>query len=150
MAATPPSYSPGRPPNARDLELMLNGMPSFLGILSSASTTNPVDNSTTQTPFNIGMVGSASPLNGTLAGRVLLVQPTLAGLILASTASLASIPKPSTVALQSVIPPVAATEPGVLIQTGERVLITMSSTYGWLQWLSNSASPGSLIVWEMI
>ena len=146
-------YAPGRPPSAKDLELMMNGQPVFLGILTSASTTAPVNNSTTATPFRRGRLladGVTRDLRESLAGMVLMVQPTLAGLFLASPSAQISVPTVSTVALQSVIPPAAATEPGVLLQAQERVFITMLPDYGWLQWLSNSASSSSLLVWGMV
>lgn len=154
MAASPPSFSPGRPPNERDWMQFTNGDPGLpLGWLVSSGTTAPVNNVTTATPFNTGEVGSGSGVYGTrnsLAGRVLLLQPTAAGVFLtSSSASMVVNVAPAVVALQSTLPPVAGRQPGVLLQANERVIVCMLPTNGWLQWLGN-AGAANLIVWELV
>lgn len=147
----PASFSPGRPPNAKDLEQMTNGDPGVpLGYLVSAGTTTPVNNVTTATPFNTGVLDSSTglySLRGSLAGRVLLLQAVSAGLLLTSpTASM--IGATTVVALQSTIPPAANRACGVLLSATERVIVTMLPDRGWLQWLGN-AGAANLIVWEL-
>ncbi len=152
MATTPPSYSPGRPPNQRDIELLLNGDPQPLGILTSTGTTAPVNNVTTAVPFNTGRlldVSGARSLDGSLAGRVLTFSATAAGVLLTSSSPLISVQSVTTVALSTTIPPLVNTFPGVPIAAGEVKQLIMQPTSGWLQFLSASGS-ASLIVWEMI
>ena len=146
---------PGRPPNQNDLIRMVNGSPIFLGaIISTGAATN---NLTTATPFNSSIVGVASqsvgPVNmmNTLAGKVLLLQTSAAGLILPSensNMSIGGVVGQNIIALQTVMPPAVGTTPGVALAEGERVILTMMSTEGWMQWLPMSGS-GNLLVWEL-
>lgn len=147
---------PGRPPNEKDLFQQTNGSPLYLGII--VSTGAATNNATTATPFNQTPLGPAATSNtstnpanytNTLAGKMLLVQTTAAGLILPSAASSMSITTTSNIiALQSVVPPLVGTIPGVALISGERVIVTMMPTEGWLQWLPLSGS-GNLLVWEL-
>lgn len=151
--------TPYRPQTEKDLWLRCNGQPVFLGALVSGATTTPVNNATTATPFNYVAQGGqpvpASPapitgnLQGTLAGKVLLFQPVAAGLVLPSR-----YPSMSPSALNPIIALQTATfsasaMPGVAVAGGERVIITMQSDYGWVQWLSSSGS-ATCLVWELI
>lgn len=144
-----------RPPNEKDLITQTNGDPIFLGML--VSTGAAVNNATTANPFNAagrGPAGSvASPLNmdGTLAGKTLLLQTTAAGLIKTSDNAnmlVNAVPGQKIIALQSVVPPLAGTEPGVALTSGERVELIMMPLNGWLQWLPLSGSANCL-VWEL-
>lgn len=138
---------PARPYNERDTMQALNGAPIFLGVLVSTGTA--VNNLTTATPFNqvgLGPTASvASPANfsNTLAGKMLLLQPTANGQILPSASNIV------TIAQQSVVPVLSGTQAGVLIGSGERVELLMTSTMGWLQWLPQSGS-GNCFVWELV
>jgi hypothetical protein len=156
-------YSPGRPPNERDLILLLNGSPQISaanggarGILTSSG--SAVNNVTTATPFNTGLQpdGSYSPSvkNGTasasLAGRVLAVHATAAGFF--APASWATMGNPNVgpdVATTATIPPAAGTFPGVPIAAGEIKLVIMLPGEGWLQFISSSGT-ASLVVWELL
>lgn len=142
---------PGRPPNERDIQLLTNGSPIFLGAL--VSTGALVNNVTTADPFNhlpVGPAGSpGSPLNlaNTLAGKTLLLQPTAAGSILPSASN--SVASPTLrLAQQTVLPPLVNTTPGPKLATDERVIVIMLPTEGWLQWLPVSGS-ANLLVWEL-
>ncbi len=141
---------PGRPPNERDLVTFLNGSPQFLGIIVSASAAT--NNATTATPFANTPRGALTPgavpltnLAGTLAGKMLLVQTTSIGQILASTSATVTLVSQSTT--PSFIPPVAL--PGPALALGERVIILMQPTEGWLQWLPTGGA-GNLLVWELV
>lgn len=149
MAVSPPSYSPGRPPSAKDLELLLNGDPQPLGILTSTGTA--VNNLTTTVPFNTGnlLPNGLRTLSGSLAGRVLAVYATAAGFFLTSSTPLIAIPTVLTVATSGTIPPVVNTFPGVPISAGEVKFVTMSPTSGWFQWISTSGT-ASMVFLEMI
>lgn len=138
-----PSYNPGRPPNINDLTQNLNGSPQFLGVIASVSAA-VTNNGTTATKFNYipadagdAASGRLPGLGGTLAGRVLLVQPTAAGVMLGGTAV-----GDLTMTQQS------GAKPGVLLASGEKAIITMLPTEGWLQWATVSGN-GNLIVWEL-
>lgn len=141
-----------RPYNEKDIITDINGDPLFLGAL--VSTGAAVNNATTATPFFFTPKQalanpSTGPINldGTLAGMTLLLQTTAAGLIKTSTS--ASMTGPNLIiAQQTVLPPVAGTAPGVALASGERVLLIMMPTRGWLQWLPLSGS-ASLLVWEL-
>lgn len=146
---------PGRPPNEKDLLQFMNGSPVYLGtIVSAGAATN---NATTATPFSHQALGAsdsvASPANytNTLAGKTLLLQTSAAGLILPSAFAnmiVNGVPGQSIVALQTVQPPLVGTVPAPALTSGERVIITMMSTEGWLQWLPVSGA-GNLLVWEL-
>lgn len=122
-----------------------------IGWLVSSGTTAPVNNVTTATPFNTGTLqadGVTYSLRGSLAGRMLLLQPTAAGVFMTSASAIMVPNQNNVVALQSTLPPAAGRQPGVLLQANERVIVTMSSANGWLQWLGN-AGAANLIVWEL-
>ena len=152
MAASPPSFSPGRPASDKDWLQFTNGDPgTYLGALVSAGTTSPVNNVTTATPFNIGRQDGNGvwQVRDSLAGRVLLLQPTAAGVFLTSPTGIMTVNvAPAVVALQTV-PPAAGRSPGVLLQANERVIVCMLPTNGWLQWLGN-AGAANLFVWELV
>jgi hypothetical protein len=133
------TYSPGRPPNERDIILSLNGCPTYLGAL--VSTGAAVNNLTTATPFLSAPLSSNS-LNGTLAGRVLLIQTTAAGVLLPSCG--AAI----TIAAQATMPPLAGTFPGVLVAANTSQIIIMRPDCGWLQWMPSTGS-ANLLLWEL-
>lgn len=146
-----------RPFNEKDLITNINGSPVYLGML--VSTGSAVNNATTTTAFNSPPLGpSASdsgPINytNTLAGKTLLLQTSAAGLILPSSfANMVIGATPGGVqpiiALQAVVPPAAGTVPGVALTSGERVVIIMGPSNGWLQWLPVSGSANCL-VWEL-
>lgn len=143
-----------RPANEKDLITKTNGDPVFLGVL--VSTGAAVNNATTATPFAttpLGPTATSNPANltGTLAGKTLLLQTTAAGLIKTSPVSSMTVNPGSgntVIALQSVVPPLAGTEPGVALASGERVELIMMSLNGWLQWLPVSGSANCL-VWEL-
>ncbi len=140
---------PGRPPNINDLVMNTNGSPNYLGaIVSAGAATN---NATTALPFNQVSLG-AGTMNGTLAGKTLLLQTTAAGLIIASTSAnmvINGVPGQNIIALQSVLPPALGTVPGVSLISGERVILVMLPTQGWLQWLPLSGS-ANLLVYELL
>ncbi len=147
---------PARPASERDLVLVTNGSPIFLGAL--VSTGAAVNNLTTANPFNSAALnpavtpavpGFAPNFTNTLAGKTLLLQSTAAGLILPSTGpSMVPVANVTLViALQSVLPPVAGTAPGVALVSGERVELIMLPNEGWLQWLPLVS--GNLLVWEL-
>lgn len=142
------AYSPGRPPNERDLVLLLNGSPSPLGILTS--TGSAVNNTTTATTFNTGVQpdGTFLATSASLAGRVLLVSATAAGFLLPSSSAAMAAPN-TVVATSSTIPPTGGTFPGVPVAASEAKSLIMLSQQGWLQWISSSGT-ASLIVWEML
>jgi hypothetical protein len=134
--------TPARPPNIRDLELLINGKASYLGVL--VSTGSAVNNNTTATRFNY----EPSATMTTLAGKTLLLQPTAAGHVMASAS--ASMVAPNTVvATFSTVPPTAGTAPGVKLQAEERVNFVMASDEGWLQFIPTSGS-ANLFVWELL
>lgn len=148
---------PGRPSNEKDMFLQTNGSPIYLGTIVSTGAVQ--NNATTATPFSQTPLGpaatsstSASPANytNTLAGKLLLLQTSAAGLIQTATNSsvVANTATPSLVALQSVVPPLAGTAPGVSLTSGERVIVLMMPTEGWLQWIPLSGS-ANLHVWEL-
>jgi hypothetical protein len=142
------SYSPGRPPNERDLQQAIAGQPVFLGVITSTAAA-AVNNGTTSVPFNTKSPLPGKNFDGSLAGKVLLLQPTAAGLIL---------PNPSTVTVPAAVTPIIAQQatvpnpptviPGVLLAQGERVEITMSQTTAYLDFVAVTGT-ASLLVWEM-
>ena len=132
---------------------VLNGTPRFLGVLTSASATAPVNNATTAVPFLFapiqpGSSASIGPvnLNGTLAGKTLLLQPTAQSLILPSGS--ASMTAPQIVIARQTATPTASVTPGILLAANERVVLVMGFQMGWLQFLGD-AGAASLMVWEM-
>lgn len=136
---------PGRPSTDKTTLQYLNGSPVFLGRM--VSTGAAVNNSTTAVPFNAAPLGgTVSPVNltNTLAGKMLLLQTTAAGLILASDGVALTIALQTTV--PSIVPPLAI--PGVALASGERVVVLMRQTDGFLQWLPVSGA-GNLFVWEL-
>ncbi len=133
--------APTRPPNIRDLEMLLNGKPIFLGVIVSPGTA--VNNATTATPFNAAATATAT----TLAGKVLLIQPTAAGHVLSSESAVIGAPS-FTVATFATVPPAAGTVPGVKLQAEERIPFVMQSNEGWLQFIPSSGS-ANLFVWEL-
>jgi hypothetical protein len=139
------STSPSRPPNMNDELMGINGSPQYLGALVSTGTA--VNNATTATPFNATALNPPGFTN-TLAGKVLLLQTSAAGLIKRSNSATMVAPT-VVVAQQSVMPPAANTEPGVSLASGERVVVTMLPTDGWLQWLPVTGS-ANLLVWELV
>lgn len=148
---------PGRPPNINDLVRNTNGSPQYLGTIVSTGAVQ--NNATTATPFNQTPLGPSntpvtsppSNLTNTLAGKTLLLQSSAAGLIQPATNAsvIANQATPSLVALQTVVPPVLGTAPGVSLASGERVVVVMQTTEGWLQWLPVSGS-ANLLVWELV
>lgn len=152
MAASTSPYPPGRPPNARDIDLLLNGRVTFLGII--VSTGAAVSNATTTIPFANSARGRSPsespdvPANyaGTLAGRVLLIQPTAAGHVMSSSSPAVS---GNAVTTFTTVPPVPGTFPGPKLQSEERVPFIMGATDGWLQFIPTSGS-ANLYVWELV
>ena len=149
------SWSPGRPPNARDVELTANGRVTFLGVIVSAGTA--VDNATTANPFAqtplgpIDATGTATPtrnLTNTLAGRFLLVEATAAGHVLAAALPLNNVPSPPIVTTLASATPAVGTSPGPTLQANERVPFIMGAQDGWLQFIPTSGS-ANLFVWEL-
>jgi hypothetical protein len=144
------SYAPARPPNERDLLQNLSGSPVFLGVLTSATSAAPVNNATTAVPFNVpsspAVAGAQTQLKPSLAGRILLIQPTANILILPwSDATL-------NIALQTATPvllPTPTVVPGILINQGERVVLTMQPTWAYLQALSTAGTSASALIWEL-
>lgn len=148
------AYSPGRPPNERDLTLLLNGSPQVAGILTSGGAA--VNNVTTATPFRTGLqpdgTFDASTVNGTtasLAGRVLLIHAVAAGFLLPSSTAVINMPTMTTVATTATIPPLVGTFPGVPLSAGDVRELIMQPNEGWLQWISSSGT-ASLVVWELV
>lgn len=140
-------YSPGRPPQVRDLELELNGDLNFLGVLVSAG--SAVDNSTTAIPF-LQTPNGVGTLAGTLAGKALLIQPTAAGFVLASSIPMLNSPAGLvTVTTFASTGPFTTTAPGAKLQAEERVPFFMSQTKGWLQFIPSSGA-ANLFVWELL
>ncbi len=142
---------PGRPATLKTTTQFLNGTPSYLGAIVSVGG-EVVNNATTATPFNqtaLGPNNQPPNLTNTLAGKMLLLQTSAAGSILFSQgAGLSGAPYPI-IALQSVVPPANGTQPGVLIGSGERVIVLVLPTMGWLQWLPTSGA-GNIFVWELL
>lgn len=145
-----------RPPSEFNLVQSFNGSVTFLGVIVSTGAVQ--NNASTAQAFSttpLGPIGSdASPQNlaGTLAGKVLLLQASAAGFILPSAFSnLAVNGVPGGVqkiaALQATIPVATGTAPGVALAAGERVVVTMGTGEGWLQWLPLSGA-ANLFVWE--
>lgn len=145
MSAANPSnvsrYPPGRPATSRDVEIVLNGRATYLGVLVSAGTA--VNNATTATVFN----NEDSATTVTLKGKTLLVQATAAGHILSATTA-AIGPGQMTVTTFATVPPAALTSPGMKLQAEERVPFLMGAQDGWLQFIPTSGS-ASLFVWEL-
>lgn len=170
------SFSPGRPPNERDLVTLLNGAPMFpafpglqfnqlipgtatpytyalgqapaTGILTSTGTA--VNNVTTATPFatgNLNQNGNRS-LIGSMAGRVYLVNAVAAGSLMASDSPLVGQASYWTVALNTTVPPAANTFPGVPLNAGDVRILIMSPATGWLQWISTTGT-ASLVCTEL-
>lgn len=141
-----------RPPTEFNLIQGTNGAPLYLGAIVSTGAAQ--NNETTATKFyttSITPGGLPLVLSNTLAGKVLLLQPTAAGLIMTSASpnmTINGVPGQLIIAQQSVLPPVAGTAPGVALASGERVVVTMLPTEGWLQWLPLSGS-ANLLVWEL-
>lgn len=131
---------PGRPPNERDTIHFLNGVQTYLGVLTSG-TGAAVSNVTTAVPF---LFAPKSPqlLENTLAGRTLLIQPTAACFIITS-----ATPTPLVVATQTTIPPAVGTVPGVAFAAGEKGIILMRPDVGWIQ--AVGAAAFSVFVWEL-
>lgn len=140
----PSGYSPGRPPNERDVVQTISGQPNFLGVLLSTSATS-VNNATTAVPFNTPSTAPNAGTQGSLAGKVLLLQANAAGYILPGEDATVTIVAQGTTPQLSP-PPLSI--PGVYIGTQERVEITMGPTTPYLQWKSASGT-GSLFCWEM-
>lgn len=132
-------YSPARPPNVRDIELIINGNMTWLGVIVSSGAA--VDNSTTATPFN------NTTATGSLSGKCLLVQPTAAGHILGASGAIGSAGV-LTVTTFSSTTPAAGTSPGVKVQSEERVPFFMLPGNGYLQFIPTSGS-ANLWVWEL-
>jgi hypothetical protein len=140
---------PARPYTEFDLLQALDGQPQYLGVL--VSTGAAVNNATTATPFNQTPQGAQNPSSpgttqlpgnnaGTLAGKVLLLQTTAAGFVLAGAS-------PAITITNQTLPTGMGLIPGTALASGERVIITMLSSYGYLQWLP--ATSGNLFVWEL-
>lgn len=149
-----------RPQSEKDILLRINGMPVYLGQLTSSGNTVVVNNRTTAVPFadpalqstsfSPGVTGSQQNLQGTLAGKVLGLQSTAAGVfafsatnVVLGTANKAQLPD-MRVQLQT-----GTDTPGMALAAGERIVITCAPQYGWLQWLSISGS-ATLLVWELV
>lgn len=172
----PGSLSPARPPNERDIALLLNGAPMFpqfpglqfgqlipgtttqysyalgqapaTGILTSTGAA--VNNVSTATPFATGTLdqNGKRTLMGSMAGRVYLVQAVAGGSLMPSDSPWVGNPNYWTVALNSTVPPVAGTFPGIPLNAGDVRVLIMQSTTGWLQWISASGT-ASLICTEL-
>jgi hypothetical protein len=137
----PTGYSPGRPPNERDVVQTINGQPNFLGVLTSTAAA-PVNNATTAVPFNVKSSIASRGFQGSLAGKTLLLQATANGLILPGEDNTVSIVQ------QATAPNPPAAVPGILITAAERVELTLGPTTPCLQFATVSGT-GSLLVWEM-
>jgi hypothetical protein len=125
---------PGRPATDKTTAQFLNGCPVFLGRLASVAG-EAVNNLTTATPFNQTAL-STTNLANTLAGKMLLLQSTADGVILTRASNAVNV------TLQT------GAMPGVLLGTGERVILLMLPSHGWLQWMP-SAGSANLLVWEL-
>jgi hypothetical protein len=172
----PGSLSPGRPPNERDLMLLLNGAPMFptfpglqfaqlipgtntqftyqlgqapaTGVLTSTGAA--VNNISTATAFATGALDQNTnrTLMGSMAGRVYLVNAVAAGSLMPSDSPLVNDPRYWTVALNTTIPPVTNTFPGVPLSAGDVRILVMGPTTGWLQWISATGT-ASLVCTEL-
>lgn len=110
-----------------ELEKRLYAVPRPLGVIASTGTTK--NNHDTAAAFN--NTGDA------LKGKILLLRSSVAARFLPGTANTAA-----TVATAG-----QATT-GVPIAAGERVVVVMTDTYGWVAYLPDSGS-GNLEVWEL-
>lgn len=102
-----------------DSTTLLNGTPVYLGVIASTTTKNNHD---TAVPFsNTG--------NG-LGGKTLLIQASAACNIRPVTTNAGTV----------------TTANGIALAAGEKMLICMGETYGWLA----SVGAANLSVWELI
>ena len=105
-----------------DISSVLNGCPSYLGVIVATTTKNNHD---TAAAFN--NTGEA------LKGKVLLLQSDAAFYLYPGTTNAAT----------------ASTTNGVLVAANERVVMVMGSSYGWVAALSVSGT-ANVKVWELI
>ncbi len=103
-----------------------NGSPQFLGVITTVSTASQ-NNHGTAVPFN-------NTGNG-LASKMLMVQPDAACYILQGTTN-------------AVAAVATATSSSILLASGERAIITMAATEGWLAVIGAAAV--NLKVWELV
>lgn len=146
--------SPQRPPTAKDVETMMNGRMTLLGVIRSTGAA--VDNSSATSLNAVGGTGGfyatvqqgAVPTNFalTLAGRVLLLQASAAGSVLAATAPIGT--GTQVTVTNSTVMPTATTQPGPKLQAEERVPFIMGAEDGWLQFIPVTGS-ADLLVWEL-
>lgn len=130
LVASADTYRPDTP---LLLALRLSGTPIPLGCISSSDGA-AYNNHTTSG-------GGCSAFENTgiaLKGKTLLVYAAAAGRILPGTANTASTTATA-----------GGATAGVPVKAGERVVIVMGNTYGWLAWKPD-ASGNSLEVWELL
>lgn len=121
-----------RPDSVLQLSLRVNGTPIPLGCISSADGAS-YNNHTTSG-------GGCSAFNNTgiaLEGKTLLVYAAAGGRVL-----------PGTLNTASTVATAGAATAGVPLKAGERAIIVMTNTHGWLAWKPD-ASGNSLEVWEL-
>lgn len=147
--------SPMRPAAAKDVETMLNGSPTLLGVIVSAGAA--ADNSSAASVGPTGTAGGFNtltlPTNGaqinyglTLGGRVLLVVATAAGYITKGATPLGTPNQPTVVGVVNL--PTPTTQPGIPVQASERIPLIMNSQDGWLQFVPATGA-ANLVVWEL-
>lgn len=103
-----------------------DGSPQFLGVITTVGAASQNNN------------GTATPFSNTgdgLAGKMLMLQPDVACYILQGTTN-------------AVAAVGTATSSAVNISAGERVILTMQRTEGWLAVVG--AAPVNLKCWEMV
>jgi hypothetical protein len=106
----------------QDSVSQLSGTPSYLGVIVATTTKNNHD---TGAPFND--TGDA------LSGKVIMLQPDAACYMLPGTAATTTV----------------TTANGILVAAGERVIISMGSSYGWVACLAVSGT-SNVKVWELL
>ena len=107
---------------SNDLTTILNGVPTYLGVVVATTTKNNHD---TAVPFND--TGEA------LKGKVIMLQSDAAFYFNAGTVNTGT----------------ATTTNGVLVAAGERVILVMGSSYGWMACLAVSGT-ANIKFWELI
>jgi hypothetical protein len=108
-----------------DISSVLNGCPSYLGVIVATTTKNNHD---TAVPFN--NTGEA------LKGKVLLLQSDAAFYLLPGTTNAATVAT-------------SGATTGVLVAANERVVMVMGSSYGWVAAVAVSGT-ANVKVWELI
>lgn len=107
---------------SNDLTTTLNGVPTYLGVVVATTTKNNHD---TAAPFN--NTGEA------LKGRVLMMQSDAAFYFNAGITNAIT----------------ATTTNGVLVAAGERVILVMGSSYGWMACLAVTGT-ANIKFWELV